>query len=729
MSFKFDDVNIEGLLSIDGYIDINNRTPEDIACLILQRIDGNETLRLHSSTSNLLAARDEIELVLDVDFEAFTPERERSFLRALSLLLNDADVRIRRKRPGNSTILTLDLTSQQWNILKQAIERGELAEFKPKALLVNGVSVIAPAARPTVADTIIKAAMHTSQRVYKPFFNVFVVWHPDFGTDGATGRAVAEMFYREFCRDPERPMSPAVGVPIYFRTSQHADVAPPPIDFNSAHHNVVVLLVDSSMVLDEAYRRFAQDLAQAATEPHNRLFAFQFPGAGRLPLGNLQQITLPQAEAERTAKLRLIFASECCRLLQHRPRGGEGGAQLSPEPPQLFISYAKRDAEEQAEDLKALVEKTHVDTFFDKVDIALGYDFTAEIRESIKRSVVLAWQSDEYASRPWCNIELLTAKESLRPIVVVLGVKSGEERSFPYLGNVRTIVATGGNSTEIIIAAVREYLRKLYAEGRFTSLSDAGLIPPARFHLFRPPEPIDGALLERKTQPSDSDEAPTASAREQWKEWVFYPDPPLCTAESDMLARLFPHIQFVTPATLDRSSLNGMRVALSISASKDLGHFGVSPLHLVSTMIEVARHALCHGAVIAYGGDLRERRQYGFTRQLFELVHAYDDLGRQRLERIRNFLAYHIAAELPKDEEARLIELATFVKPLPQNVVDRFQLDVDKRQTIPDDTPDTSLYSRAVSNSDARGDVSGDGCPHHNGGPGVWAPGEVSGSL
>jgi SLOG cluster2/TIR domain len=489
-------------------------------------------------------------------------------------------------------------------------------------------------------------------------------------------------------------MSPAVGVPIYFRTSQQANVAPPPIDFKSAHHNVVVLLVDSSMVLDEAYRRFAQDLAQAATEPHNRLLAFQFPGTGRLPLQHLQQTMLPQDEAERTAKLRLIFASECCRLLQQRPRGGEGGARLSPEPPQLFISYAKRDAAEQAEDLKALVEQMHVDTFFDKVDIAPGYDFTCEIRESIKRSVVLAWQSDEYASRPWCNIELLTAKEALRPIVVVLGVKVGEERSFPYLGNVRTIVATGGNSTDIIIAAVREYLRKLYAEGRFTSLLDAGLIPPAHFHLFRPPEPIDGALLEQKTQAAGSDEAPTAPAREQRKEWVFYPDPPLCTAELDVLARLFPHIQFVTPATLDRSSLNGMRIALSISEAKDLGHFGVSPLHLVSTMVEVARHALCHGAVIAYGGDLRERRQYGFTRQLFELVHAYTDLGRQRLERICNFLAYHIAAELPRDEESRLIELATFVKPLPQNVADRFQLDLDRRQTIPDDTP-AHRYIRA----------------------------------
>jgi hypothetical protein len=53
MSFKFDDVRIEGLLSIDGYIDIDNRTPEEVAYLILQRIEGKDTLPLPSSRNPL----------------------------------------------------------------------------------------------------------------------------------------------------------------------------------------------------------------------------------------------------------------------------------------------------------------------------------------------------------------------------------------------------------------------------------------------------------------------------------------------------------------------------------------------------------------------------------------------------------------------------------------------------------------------------------------------------
>src|SRR5215831_11403878 len=56
MPFKFDDVIVEGLLSIDGYIDIAHRTPEEVAGLILQRIDGEGTFPLHPSKSKLSAA-------------------------------------------------------------------------------------------------------------------------------------------------------------------------------------------------------------------------------------------------------------------------------------------------------------------------------------------------------------------------------------------------------------------------------------------------------------------------------------------------------------------------------------------------------------------------------------------------------------------------------------------------------------------------------------------------
>jgi hypothetical protein len=275
---------------------------------------------------------------------------------------------------------------------------------------------------------------------------------------------------------------------------------------------------------------------------------------------------------------------------------------------------------------------------------------------------------------------------------VVLQVKSGEERSFPYLGNVRTIVATGDNYSEIIIAAVREYLRKLYVEGRFQSLAEMGFVPKARFYLFRPPEPIDGALIVRTTQEHRRDSGPTPG--EHSGENVLYPDPPLSTTELEVLSRLFPDVQFVTPTTVNLRSLDGLKVALSISESDDASSFGQSRLHLLAAMIEIARHVLTRGGIIAYGGDLRNRADYGFTRQLFELIYAYKDLNRPPLERIWNFLAHHVAAELPGEEEAVLLELATFEKPLPESLATRFSLQPGKKQPVLDDTPE-HRYIRA----------------------------------
>jgi hypothetical protein len=541
-----------------------------------------------------------------------------------------------------------------------------------------------------------EAAMNTPSASYKQFLNLYIVWHPRFSHAGASGEVLAERLYREFCRDPDHPMSPAIGVPIYFRTSSTGETAPAPVNLDDAAHNVVVFFVNSAMVLDEAYRAYAVEIAARAAgdHDHTRILAFMWPGSAPLPLGNTQQIQLPRDEAGIEATLRMKLAAETCRLLQHRPRSGSDRLPISTEPPRLFISHAKRDAEDKAVELKALVEMTPIDTFFDRVDIAAGYDFTSEILTNIKRSAVLAWQSDEYGSRPWCNIELITAKEHLRPIIVVLGVKTGEERSFPYLGNVRTIVGTETNAPEIIIAAVREYLRKLYIEGRFQSLADARLVPRTRFSLFRPPEPIDGALLTRKSEDLTAQAANEETTDSDYSEQVLYPDPPLGTSELEVMSRLFPELVFTTPATADGKSLDGMKVALSISECDDMCAFGQSQIHLLAAMIEVARNVLSRGGIIAYGGDLRKKEQYGFTRQLFQLVYAYKDLQRPPLERIRNYLAYHIAAEFPEDEEASLLELAKFEKPLPENLARRFNLVKGARKAVPDDSP-SNRYLRA----------------------------------
>src|ERR1700694_3960644 len=106
---------------------------------------------------------------------------------------------------------------------------------------------------------------------YQPFLNVYIVWHPVFRSSGQTGGELAEKLYREFCRDPEKPMSPVLGIPFYFRTSHAEGVAPAAIDLGDAQRNVIVLFADSSMVLDDTYRKYANDLAQTLDNKQHRI--------------------------------------------------------------------------------------------------------------------------------------------------------------------------------------------------------------------------------------------------------------------------------------------------------------------------------------------------------------------------------------------------------------------------------------------------------------------------
>jgi hypothetical protein len=116
------------------------------------------------------------------------------------------------------------------------------------------------------------------------------------------------------------------------------------------------------MVVDGAFQEYVRALARSTDSKRHRILSFVWPDSGRLDLGNIQQIRIKGDEADAETEIRMKLAAETCRLLQSRPRFGSNG--ISPEPPMLFISHAKRDAEDKAEELKELVEKNPIDTFF-----------------------------------------------------------------------------------------------------------------------------------------------------------------------------------------------------------------------------------------------------------------------------------------------------------------------------------------------------------------------------
>lgn len=86
------------------------------------------------------------------------------------------------------------------------------------------------------------------------------------------------------------------------------------------------------------------------------------------------------------------------------------------------------------------------------------------------------------------------------------------------------------------------------------------------------------------------------------------------------------------------NSLQGIRVALSVSESIDLDRLGLAKTHLDLVVAEVTRAVIFAGGIVVYGGSLRPPR---FTQIIMDEIRRYSD-GRKALE---------IYAPLPEHRE------------------------------------------------------------------------------
>jgi hypothetical protein len=207
-------------------------------------------------------------------------------------------------------------------------------------------------------------------------------------------------------------------------------------------------------------------------------------------------------------------------------------------PIKLFISHSKHDDSKlHAVKFRDFINsQTQLKTFFDANDIAYGSNFGEEIKRAAKESALVVFQSDSYADREWCRIEVLTAKSAGCPIVIVNAIERGEKRAFPYLGNSPSI-RYQGNFSDIIELTLEQVLFNQFIRFYLDSLTDLYKIR-ADLILASPPELLNLIHL-RKHKQAETDCT-----------IVLYPDPPLGTEELDILNQLDDGLLFVTPTIL-----------------------------------------------------------------------------------------------------------------------------------------------------------------------------------
>ena len=210
---------------------------------------------------------------------------------------------------------------------------------------------------------------------------------------------------------------------------------------------------------------------------------------------------------------------------------------------QVFISHTRQSARDGAV-VKALtdlvrtaISNSRLGEFFDARDIQPGGDWAAELKAAAGNSAVLALRSDLYASRAWCQEEVLTAKLAGAPIVVVDALVDGEERGSFLMDHVpRVPVRHGGRgwSREDVDHAlsllVDEALKRALWQ-RQSEFAKGTLAADVAWWAPHAPEPVTLAAWLEKNPAEMTRPQPAPML-------VLHPDPPLGDPERTVLSQV-----------------------------------------------------------------------------------------------------------------------------------------------------------------------------------------------
>jgi TIR domain len=386
---------------------------------------------------------------------------------------------------------------------------------------------------------------------FKTPLSVFIVWHPDY----LEGQQIADFLYSVLCRDSSKPLIRSLGIPVYFRGVKAAKINQPiAIDFTESEFTAVIALVSDEFVVDSEFGNYLDKIFDECNSVNDKRRVYPiaisknaFKVSSKLSPINFIRVTKAIGNDCNTATKGNIFSQikspvlhELCRLLMNMKKATDETDSLTISPPiKLFISHSKHDESklDAAKFRDYINSQTQLKTFFDTNDIAYGSNFGDEIKKAAHESALVVFQSDSYADREWCRIEVLEAKSAGCSIVIVNAVQNGEKRAFPYLGNYPSI-RFKNNFLDIIDLTLEQVLFNLYQKIFLDSLTDMYGIKADRI-LSTSPELFN--FIQLKAQGLNEGENFGL---------VVYPDPPLGSEEIEILNKLDGNFIFITPLTL-----------------------------------------------------------------------------------------------------------------------------------------------------------------------------------
>jgi hypothetical protein len=371
-----------------------------------------------------------------------------------------------------------------------------------------------------------------------PVLEVYVVWRDD-----DEGSEVADALIDRF---HGTAFSGLIGgaIEVFARSEPWSspDDAPRPLPFmeplphgrQEAELTVVVPVIGVELAgaveTSESWRRYLEAIAAARSNAVLVLPA-QLPHAPRdgalaALLGGIQAVAFePGGDREDLCR-------DICQAVAQFVAGEQASIRV-------FVSHTKHaDAADEAalreviERVRRAIMNTRLDEFFDASDLQPGRDWAPKLHAEAARSALLAVRTDLYATREWCQSEMLTAKRAGMPVVVLDVLGHGEERGSFLMDHVPRVPGRAGDdgTDRAILAALGQLVdeclkRALWRRQR--ELAERAAIGPVDWWAPHAPEPATLVTWLRDVP----DEPPEQLL-------VLHPDPPLGRDERRVLMEL-----------------------------------------------------------------------------------------------------------------------------------------------------------------------------------------------
>ncbi|MCY4000026.1 MAG: toll/interleukin-1 receptor domain-containing protein [Bacteroidetes bacterium] len=369
-----------------------------------------------------------------------------------------------------------------------------------------------------------------------------LIWH------AKSDRAyqIAQQIQRHFSDFQFRNFTGGDGIEVIYNSIANFDVSVRiPLNIESGHPSITVVMIDQFFTRDDQWFEFFQDLQhQSAISEYDPNFIPVVMNSDVFERFRIDMQALrwdkwdledePREKRlirELTYSLALVLRNH---LQRRKPSTNEPTHQsVELEKFQVFLSHTKQGehGEVIAKNIRRwLQDNSRLSSFLDIYDISAGELFPDVIDRNIERSVFLAIRTDYYSSSEWCRREVIEAKRKGVPFIVIDCVSSDVERSFPYLGNVPVVRMDSedqGYLPQVAGRLFNEILKDLLWRCRIESLP---LTPSNVFFLSRPPELISIIFLDSMS-PADV---------------IVYPDPPLGSEEINLLTESWKNLHVQT---------------------------------------------------------------------------------------------------------------------------------------------------------------------------------------